>query len=113
MSLSREERRMRLTDERINEFLNSLQGTCQGREFVFNELADYYKWGFEYDDLNVEEEERLDHATDDALFLCGNCGWWCETGDWIIQKDYVGHEICSQCGEFDENNEDYEPDEDE
>ena len=83
---------MRLTDEQINELIDYLQGTCKSLDQGIYEL-------FDIDHSDVTNDMAMYNQIDNAIFNCGRCGWWCEVGDWIIQEEFCGEEICSQCGE--------------
>ncbi len=92
----------RLTQERINQVIQGLQGTCADMAGMFDEIAEFYEFGFEFDDLNRAEEMEFCTALDNALFLCSVCGWWCEAGDWVTPDEpgyNANEETCSQCGE--------------
>lgn len=52
------------------------------------------------DDLDIEEWslndlEELDHE----IFLCAQCGWWCEVGE---AHDHNGEDICEDCSDSNE-----------
>lgn len=91
----------RLTDVRINQVIDGLQGTCADMAGMFDQIAEFYEFGFEFDDLNTEEEMRFCQTLDNALFLCSACGWWCESGDWVDDSMpgwNPNEETCLDCG---------------
>ena len=86
----------RLTDVKINKVINALSGSCDEMTQTFDEVAEYYEWGFTYDDLTTAEEMRIDAALDNAIFNCAVCGWWCDMGDMAENCDEW---TCSDCGD--------------
>jgi hypothetical protein len=47
----------------------------------------------------VENWQELCDRVDQLVFLCEECGWWCEVGDYAkVQNNHNG-DICSNCGE--------------
>jgi len=87
--------------------IDALQGTCNSledgiRDGVFN----YYS----YLDIAQPDEEKLEEFVTNLdnntefhdhmgsyVFLCYNCGWWCETSE-CAENDSV-EEICTDCEE--------------
>jgi len=87
----------RLTRQRLELVGSGVQGTCSPLEFEFNSTAEYYEFGFEYDDLTPLEEVQLNDYIDNLYFLCEGCGWWCETSERVETDD--GTALCNDCGE--------------
>lgn len=62
-----------------------LQGTCKS----LDEGLDNLYPGMTQDDLTPEDFDEIDNE----IFLCDNCGWWCE----ISEQDDNG--FCLDCAE--------------
>jgi len=77
----------------IDEIIEYLQGSCKS----LDEAVDTFYPGLDSMDLEDEHYEAIDNA----LFLCEECGWWCEVGDYAMDQDMeiVGENICGDCGE--------------
>ncbi len=80
---------MRSTDFDIHKVIESLQGTAQS-------IDDALPEGMEWADL-IDEDHN---AIDNEIFLCPDCGWWCETSE---STDRDGEDVCQDCGESDED----------
>jgi hypothetical protein len=97
MGLKKGKHMRTLTEAEINDLINYLQGTCMSLDEALMQL-------FDIDYMSdIENEMEVCQTIDNAIFLCYQCGWWCEAGDWITDEspNYVeGEEICSQCGEY-------------
>jgi hypothetical protein len=105
MGLSRGEKRMnRLTEEMLEQVANAVQGTCRSLEQNFDQCADFYNFGFEFEDLNVVEETLLCDYIDNRYFECAGCGWWCEVGDYAENQNNPSGDICSDCNEEEDEN---------
>ena len=90
----------RLTQEMLDHVERAVQGTCQSLMENFDRTADFYNFGFEFDDLTAEEEMQVIGYVEDRHFECHECGWWCEAGDYNMEAcEATGENICSQCGE--------------
>ena len=61
---------MRTVDFNIHTLIEDLQGTCHS-------INDHLPDGMDEDDLTMDE---LDHI-DQEIFLCAECGWWCEVSE--------------------------------
>lgn len=89
-----------LNQAQINEVLDTIQGSCMSLEqaiaIVTEDPITGESWATGPEDLLNEDE--LHAAVDNAHFICGECGWWCEVGDYAENQDgnYNG-DICSQC----------------
>ena len=97
-----------LTQAEIKEIVEDLQGTCKSLDQAICDVVDQRVgndriYGLE----GVVNWTQLCSYLDDRLFLCAKCGWWCEAGDYAEhQPDPDNGDICSDCGE------DYEGEED-
>lgn len=72
----------------VEQIIESLQGTCS------NTLAtaiDQHYPGMLEEDLT----ERDNDIIDNTIFLCDNCGWWCETSE--AHESNSGCDICDDC----------------
>lgn len=58
---------MRPADFNIDEVIKALQGTC-------TTIDDHLPEGMDWNDLTSEDHEAIDNE----IFLCAECGWWCE-----------------------------------
>jgi len=81
-----------------NKFIEAAQGTCMNSDEVINFINEFD------DDLDFEiSEDMLEwDIINDQIFVCGECGWWCEVGDWIDEshpKFEMTNDICTSCGE--------------
>lgn len=94
---------MRLTDERIEQVLSDIQGSCKDFAQAFDETAEFYNFGFYYDDLDTEELHRFHASLDNTYFECVECGWWNEVGDYAKKQDDPSGDRCASCGEYDED----------
>ena len=80
-------------DEFTNEVIDYLQGTCKSLEEGIDTVAE----GNDHDRFDGFSEKEIDHAMlDDAIFVCADCGWWCEAGDWGEETTDNG-DVCSNC----------------
>lgn len=94
-----------ITHDEMQHVVNYLQGTCMSIEEAFAQLEIE---GLEDRDSVVNEEEFYAFL-DNQIFECGQCGWWCETGDWMDDShpDWSPSvEICSSCAPEVEEEED-------
>ena len=84
-------RRMRPANFDPQKIVDTCQGTC---DETLQSALDYH-----YPDMREDELTNDDHNfIANQIFLCDECGWWCEVG--IDDEDVV-------CGECVENNRDY------
>jgi hypothetical protein len=93
----------KLTNEEMQETVEYLQGTCLSINDALNQVLG---------DKGIEEMSDVDNEIefcdyiDQRIFLCSQCGWWYETGEWVTDQDPnwdPDEETCIYCG--DENNE--------
>lgn len=68
---------------------DNLIGSCTSLEEQIAYL------GYDENDLPIEFNYHLD----DLCFLCAQCEWWCEAGDYADKQDNPSGDICSDCGE--------------
>lgn len=83
-----------MTTERaklLDNIISDLLGTCQSLEKV---SQDWEAGELSIDDLAYIESE---------IFLCDNCGWWCETCE--AHDSWFG-EVCDDCYREDDEEED-------
>lgn len=77
------------TERRINEIVEHLQGTCLSLNSALTE--------------SEQNDNELLLAIEQEIFLCAQCGWWCEVGE---AKAGDGEEdICEDCYEENDNGE--------
>lgn len=67
---------------RIYEIIEDLKGTCD----TLDDACHHY--GIEWSDLTSEELGILDSE----IFLCDECGWWCEVSDMSEEEN-----VCDDC----------------
>lgn len=79
---------MRPADFDVQELIDSLQGTCQS-------IVDFLPEGMDDNDLTSEDHDEIDNQ----IFLCNQCGWWCESCE---QND---NGSCNDCEPEDEDDE--------
>lgn len=82
--------------------IDALQGTCNSSDTIVDWCLNYGtdKERERFGELTIDQ---IDHSLlDDHIFLCAQCGWWCEAGDWV---DSNGEQICNDCNEENENDE--------
>ena len=68
----------------IKELINDLVGTSKDIEEVLPE-------GMRYEDLGTKDLYELD----EKLFLCDECGWWCENSN--MGEGDSTEQICHDC----------------
>lgn len=73
---------MAYTRERLDEIVQSLQGTCQSLEGVL-------------EDGESEDDKELCEHIDQEIFLCPACNWWCERGEG--HESDLGEDVCDDC----------------
>ena len=76
---------MRPDDFDVQELINSLQGTCSS-------IDDHLPEGMNWEDLTNEDHEAIDNE----IFLCAECGWWCEISEQVESDD---EQYCRDCRE--------------
>lgn len=82
---------MRTPDFDVHELIEALKGTCDSME---QHLPD----GMVEDDLTFEDLATLDGE----IFLCTQCGWWCESSE-CNDTDNGVDQLCNDCHEEQEN----------
>lgn len=80
---------MRVDDFDIDKLIEDLRGTCKS-------ISDFLPEGMEEEDLTEEETQHLDQE----IFLCAECGWWCEQSQ---STDKEGENVCNDCNEENED----------
>lgn len=78
-----------LTREQLDELVESLRGTCMNTiDGMMSELFNLTE-----DDLSADEMSHIEME----IFICGECGWWCE----ISQESEIdkgdGERYCTEC----------------
>lgn len=80
---------MRPTNFDIHDLISDLQGTCAT-------IDDHLPEGMEWDDLTTDDHNIIDNE----IFLCTECGWWCEISEHTSQD--VDEPFCQDCKPDDE-----------
>ena len=77
-----------MDEQKLDKIIEYMRGTCQSADEVFEKFDEDY-W-----EITSEEAGIIDKN----IFLCGTCGWWCETSemaeDW---EDYIDEPACEDC----------------
>jgi len=68
----------------VHELIQALQGTC-------TTINEHLPDGMTDDDLT--EDDHM--AIDNEIFLCDECGWWCE----VCEMNDTGDHICNDCND--------------
>lgn len=68
----------------IAQLVEDLQGTC-------GNISDHLPEGMVEEDLTDDDHNYIDNE----IFLCEQCGWWCETSEASEQEEYEGY--CNGC----------------
>jgi hypothetical protein len=79
----------------IDKLASILQGTCMSLDGGLQDLLD--DGNADEDILSTQHRSELDNL----VFLCPQCGWWCETSE--ANESDTGEDLCDDCTE--ENNE--------
>lgn len=77
---------MKPADFNVHELIEAVNGTC-------NTIDDHLPEGMEFEDLTGEDHDVIDNE----IFLCNECGWWCEVHEAHETDD--GDDICDDCHE--------------
>ncbi len=75
-----------MTEEKMkicDDIITDLQGTCD------NNLAELLV----ENGLQADDQEALDYINEE-IFLCADCGWWCESYE---RNDKNDESICDDC----------------
>lgn len=87
---------MKLTRSQVQEVVDYLQGNCVSIGEALYTL-------FETSQADLENELEFCDYLDGRLFLCCQCGWWYEVGDWTDYgskpEDARNEEYCTSCGQ--------------
>lgn len=75
---------MRPADFDIHKVIEGLQGTTDS-------ISDHLPDGMEEEDLTSDDY----NAIDNEIFLCAECGWWCEISE--ASESDGGEEVCLDC----------------
>lgn len=82
---------MSFSREEISELIEHLQGTCDTLDGAIQEvLGD----DFSSEDLSDENHDQIDLE----IFLCADCGWWCEISQESEDSDET-ERVCDDCME--------------
>jgi hypothetical protein len=76
---------MRPEDFDVQKLIEDLQGTCSS-------IDDHLPEGMNWENLTDEDHEAIDNE----IFLCAECGWWCEACE---SNDKDGEIVCDDCKE--------------
>jgi hypothetical protein len=76
---------MRPSNFNAEELCEALQGTC-------TQISEHLPEGMEEDDLTADDHQVIDNR----IFLCAQCGWWCEECE---EHEEDGEQICDDCFE--------------
>lgn len=74
----------------VGALADALQGTCMSIEDGCEQV------GIDHDAMTVEEHQELDGL----VFLCDQCGWWCEACE-ANENPGGGGDLCDDCAEED------------
>lgn len=80
----------KISNEQIDELIGMLQGTCDTLDSALRELTNDE---FVEDDLSEDNHDKIANE----IFLCEECGWWCETSE--SNESESGENICDDCNE--------------
>lgn len=69
--------------------IDCLQGTCGDS---IQSALDFYYPEMQEDDLTGVDHQDIDNQ----IFLCEQCGWWCETSEAHENTD-GGGDLCDDC----------------
>lgn len=82
-------RGLKISNSVIAQIIMDLTGTTKSlNEVVLDNTCHAYS----EDSLAPEQTDMIDAA----IFLCDNCGWWCETDE--LNND-TGDQFCNDCAE--------------
>lgn len=83
---------MRAENFDIQVIIEGLQGTMDS----IQQQLDFYYPEMTEDDLTEDDHSKLDQE----IFLCANCGWWCE----ISEESGIDESelVCNDCAEENE-----------
>lgn len=79
---------MKISNEQVNSIINYLQGSTSSLGNAVDMVTDS---GYTENDLT---EEQL-HTIDNNIFLCNQCGWWCDISE---SNEIDGEIVCNDCG---------------
>lgn len=75
---------MRPADFNVQELISALQGTC-------TTIEEHLPEGMEWSDLTKDDHKAIDNE----IFLCEQCGWWCEN----CEQSEDDETLCNECSE--------------
>lgn len=78
--------------EEIEELISDLTGTTSTLNESIQEL---FGDDFSEDDLTEDNHNQIDNS----IFLCDDCGWWCEISE-ESEEGFDGERVCSDCSEL-------------
>lgn len=88
---------MKLSVEQMQQLIDYLQGTCMSVDEALMRL-------FDVDQCDIDNEMEMCEYLDQRIFLCVQCGWWYESGDWtdydnVPEIERGNGEYCTSCGQ--------------
>lgn len=90
---------IKLTNKQIQEICDYLQGSCHSLEEAITEITEDAADSLEA----IENWRELCATLDDQHFLCVQCGWWSEAGDYAEIQENPNGDVCSDCGPDEED----------
>jgi len=85
---------IKLTDEQINEIVDYIQGSCKTLDEAVHDITEGEADGID----EVSNWRELCDTVDRTHFLCVQCGWWSEAGDYAEVQENPNGDVCSDCG---------------
>ena len=82
-----------LTDTEINEIVDYIQGTCMSLDQAVHDITEGCIDGVD----GAANWRELCDTVDRNHFLCVQCGWWSEVGDYAEVQENPSGDICSDC----------------
>lgn len=79
----------KIDDNQVQTIISTLQGTCDTLDGAVQEVCGD---DFSEDDLTLEQLGEIDQQ----IFLCVDCGWWCEISE---MSDIEDENVCDDCKE--------------
>lgn len=78
---------MRPKDFDVSKLIEGLQGTC-------STIEDHLPEGMQWEDLTSGDHLNIDNE----IFLCADCGWWCEVVEMVeMRENTSGENVCEDC----------------
>lgn len=79
----------KFTNEELEELVDALRGSTDTLDMAIKEL-----FGDQYGEDQMDDSDH--DYIDNEIFLCTDCGWWCEISD-ESQECLEGERICHDC----------------